>query len=131
MSIRTHSRQIIIQCLFQWSYDPLDPHILIREHTLNKKNNSFDLEFITSCVKGCIEKQQEIDTLIETTAQRHIKDISPMELAILRLGEFEIKYRQDIPYKVSITECIELSHKFGGPSSHKFINHVLDTISKV
>jgi len=49
---------------------------------------------------------------------------------ILRMGTFEILYRDDIPFKVSINEAVELAKKYGDVDSGKFVNGILDKIRK-
>ena len=51
--------------------------------------------------------------------------ISKTDLAILRLAVYEILYRDDIPYKVSVNEAVELAKLFSDDSSPSFINGVL------
>lgn len=56
--------------------------------------------------------------------------VSLVSMAILRLGAYEILYRDDIPEKVSINECIELSKKFDDEKTYIFVNGVLNAIAK-
>ena len=51
-----------------------------------------------------------------------------IELAIVRLGTYELKYRLDVPYRVVINEGIEMAKKFGGTEGHKFVNSLLDKL---
>jgi len=51
--------------------------------------------------------------------------IGRVELNILRLAVYEMKYDEDIPEKVAINEAVELAKKFGGDKSSSFINGVL------
>jgi Transcription termination factor len=53
-----------------------------------------------------------------------------VERAILRLSSYELKFREDVPYKVAINEGIELAKIFGAEDSHKFVNGVLDKAVK-
>ena len=48
-----------------------------------------------------------------------------VELTILRLGIYEIKFDEDIPTGVAIDEAVELAKKFGQDGSGAFINGVL------
>ena len=57
---------------------------------------------------------------------RSLKELGQIEKAILRISFYELYKRNDIPYKVSINEGIELAKLFGSEDSHKFINGVLD-----
>ena len=47
---------------------------------------------------------------------------------ILRLGIFELRYRTDIPAKVSINEAVDLGKRYGSGESGAFINGILDKI---
>jgi N utilization substance protein B len=57
-------------------------------------------------------------------------DLDMVERAILRLSAYELKFREDVPYKVAINEGIELAKIFGAEDSHKFVNGVLDKAVK-
>jgi N utilization substance protein B len=56
--------------------------------------------------------------------------ISKMDLAILKLAIYEIKYNE-IPYKVAINEAVELAKKYGEEKSKNFVNGVLASIVKI
>lgn len=53
------------------------------------------------------------------------KRMGKVELTILRLALFEIKYDDDVPEKVAINEAVELAKKFGGDDSPSFVNGIL------
>ena len=59
-----------------------------------------------------------------------IKDLTPIELALLRIGTYELAHRIDVPFKVAINEAVSLAKKFGAAESHKYINGVLDNVAK-
>ena len=48
-----------------------------------------------------------------------------VELTILRLALFEIRYDEEVPDKVAINEAVELAKKFGGDESPAFVNGIL------
>ena len=48
-----------------------------------------------------------------------------VDLAIIRLAVYEIKFEDDIPTKVSINEAVELAKKYGADESGAFVNGVL------
>ena len=59
---------------------------------------------------------------------RAVSDVDPIELAILRIGAYELMHRIDIPLRVVINEAIELAKEFGGTDGHKYVNSVLDKL---
>ena len=77
-------------------------------------------------VDGVIAKLPEIDKLLEEMTEGwKLKRLGRVELNILRLAVYEMKYDESIPEKVAINEAVELAKKFGGDESPAFINGVL------
>jgi N utilization substance protein B len=62
--------------------------------------------------------------------ERSVEELGPVELALLRIGSYELMERIDVPYKVVINESVNLAKKFGATDSHKFINGVLDQVAR-
>jgi transcription antitermination protein NusB len=56
--------------------------------------------------------------------------LDPVELAILRMGIYELSQRLDIHYRVIINEALELAKKFGSIEGYKFVNGVLDQAAR-
>lgn len=86
-------------------------------------------DFANTLVKGTHENLTKIDSIISRyTDNWEIKRMAVIDKNILRMGTFELLYRDDIPYKVSINEAIELAKKYGDVDSGKFVNGILDKI---
>ena len=49
---------------------------------------------------------------------------------ILRLITYELLFLKEIPIKVSINEAVDIAKKYGDKDSGKFVNGILDKISK-
>ena len=56
--------------------------------------------------------------------------MSKVDVNILRLAVYEMKYDEDVPVKVAINEAVELAKKFGGDDSSSFVNGILGKIAK-
>ena len=52
-----------------------------------------------------------------------------VDLTLLRLAVYEIKFEEDIPTKVAINEAVELAKRYGTDSSPAFVNGVLAKIA--
>ena len=71
----------------------------------------------------------EIDQIISSSSKEYdFKRISSVELNVLRLAIYELKFEGRIPPKVAITEAIRLTQRFGTPEGGGFVNAVLDAI---
>ena len=72
------------------------------------------------------DKLEEIDAMLnEASKGWKTTRMSKVDLAILRLAVYEMKYDEDIPVKVAINEAVELGKCFGGEESAHFINGIL------
>ena len=89
------------------------------------------IEYIKDCIYGIEQNKEEINKIIEDslTTEWKIDRISKINLSLLKLAIYEIKYK-DIPYKVEINEVVELGKKYGEEKSGKFINGALAKVVK-
>ena len=102
---------------------------LLKETEKNDDVNEEDMNYIKEVVHGVYENMKSLDEKIST----HLKGwtmerICKTDLAILRLAIYEILYREDIPYKVSVNEAVELAKAFSEDGSPAFVNGVLAEI---
>lgn len=88
-------------------------------------------KYIKDAVIGIKDNKEEIKSLIEKNlkADWNIDRISKIDLSLLELAIYEIKYNE-IPYKVAINESIELAKKYGEETSKNFINGILASVVK-
>jgi len=85
--------------------------------------------YIEEVVRGTVEKQDEIDSIISRHAKGwSISRMPKVDLAIMRLSIYEMRYRKDIPVNVSINEAVELAKKYSGEQSRTFVNGVLGKV---
>ena len=77
-------------------------------------------------VEKVLEKRPELDAAIDETAKGwSTRRMGKVELTILRLALFEIRFDEEVPDKVAINEAVELAKKFGGDESPAFVNGIL------
>lgn len=76
-------------------------------------------------------KLEEIDTMINEKSQGWSTDrMGKVDLTIIRLAVYEIKFDETIPEGVAINEAVELAKKFGQDESSGFVNGVLAKFSE-
>lgn len=78
----------------------------------------------STAIKPCA-----VDALFAGYLDRGTHELDKVELAILRLGSYELKHRIDVPFRVVIDEYVELTKLFGAEDAHKYINGVLDKVA--
>lgn len=103
------------------------------EEIFDKATNIRGLEvddYVKTVFFGAYENAARIDEAIEKNLKGwKMERISPVSMAILRLGCYELMFLSDIPGKVSINEAIELAKKFDDEKSYSFVNGVLNGVS--
>jgi len=102
------------------------------DDVLDEENENFVPEYLDLLVSGVIEKQAELDEIISKhlTKKWTLKRIAKMDLIILRLAIFEMKYisNEDVPRIVAVNEAVELTKAFSDDASSKFVNGVLSNV---
>ena len=104
------------------------------EEIFTKATEIRDLEYddyVKGVFFGAYQQAAVIDAAVEKNAKGwKLQRISPVSMAILRLGAYEIMFMSDIPSRVSINEAVELSKKYDDEKSYAFVNGVLNAVAK-
>ncbi|HSP39389.1 MAG TPA: transcription antitermination factor NusB [Frankiaceae bacterium] len=83
-------------------------------------------EYTVDLVEGVTAHRAELDALISTSSQDWtIERMPPVDRNLLRIGGFELLYRDDVPDAVAINEAVELAARLSTDESATFINGVL------
>ena len=128
---RTKDREEAFKLIYQTEINKEDYMGQLEYYLKDTEASPETSEYITDLVAGVNIRLQEIDSCIESylTASWRIDRISRIDLAILRMGYYEIKYREDVPKGAAINEAVDLAKKYGSETSGKFINGILANIS--
>lgn len=137
---RRKSREVAMRLLFQTTLneenleEALDNLKDVRESEESTKEKDYesidlrdvDIDYVKRIIKGIEENKEEIDEKIKGNLKNwKIERLSKVDLSILRLCTYELKFEEDIPSKVSVNEAIELAKKYSGEKAATFINGVL------
>lgn len=130
---RKKSREKAMEILFGMTLSKDAPTEAI---DIFKENNEdvikdLDLEYINNVINGVHNNLNDIDEAIKSVLEKwKLERISKVNLAILRIAVYEMKYVSDVPAKVAINEAIEIAKVYSDEKSVSFINGVLDKILK-
>ena len=85
-----------------------------------------DAAYITNKCNDIIAKIPELDEAVNAlTTGWKTSRMGKVDLSIIRLAVYEIKYEEDVPAKVAINEAVELAKMYGTDNSASFVNGVL------
>ncbi len=127
---RRRARALAMQGLYQRHFSKSAISDIEAEFMVDNDMSKVDIAYFRDLLRGVHREQGELDKLLEPFLDRPINEVDAIELAIVRLGAYELKNRIDVPYKVVINEGIEMAKKFGGTEGHKFVNSILDKLSR-
>jgi len=130
MATRHHARMAVVSLLY--AYDLGNGNIAKHTDEIleEKKIRNKQKDFALGLYEGVMENLEVCDKAII----KHLKDwdferLGTIERATLRLASYEIIFG-DLDSAVVINEAVEITKAFGTEQSPKFINGVLDAISK-
>ena len=126
---RRRAREFALQGIYQWQYTGEGASQVLKNLSELDEFADADQEFLGEQLRGTIAESDALRTQIEPLVDRKWGDLSPIERGILLLGAWELVHKQDIPYRVTINEAIELGKTFGGTDGHKYVNGVLDRLA--
>ena len=127
---RKHARDKVLQALYQWqlSGEDLD---WIRDHYVKEQGvSSGDEAYFIELLYKIPSQVSQLDEQFKKYVSKFEDHVDPIEINILRIATYEFQHHLEIPFKVVINEAVKLAKTYGADDSHKFINGVLDPLSK-
>ncbi|MBY5921490.1 transcription antitermination factor NusB [Ferrimonas balearica] len=128
-SERRKARRLAVQAIYSWQMSGNPVADIEHEFLTEQDTKGADLAYFRELLVGVVSQASNLDAKLKPNLARLVEEVDQLELAILRLGAFELMHRDDVPYKVVINEAIELAKAFGAEESHKFVNGVLDKLA--
>lgn len=85
-----------------------------------------DTIYIQDKFKQILAHLTEIDAMINEVAQGwKTSRMGKVELTLIRLAVYEIKFEEEVPTGVAINEAVELAKSYGTDDSASFVNGIL------
>ena len=131
MRKRTKSREIALKVLYRIDISKESPSEVLDE-VLKKEKDKDIKDFAQELILKTLENQVTLDQMITKHALHWKLDrMAIIDRNILRLTSYELIFCSNIPPKVSINEAVELAKKYGDQDSSKFVNGILDKITRL
>lgn len=131
---RRECREHLMVLLFQREFHPVEELNVQMDTYLEgiTKAKEDDLAYIRTKYNNTLEQLDEIDEIIEEVSEGwKIKRMGKVDLSIIRLAVYEMKYDDDIPIRVAINEAVEIAKKYGQDNSPSFVNGILSKVADV
>lgn len=128
---RSKVREHIFKMLFSIGFDAADADEQI-ELYLEQVEEASEEErgYMRKKVKDIAAHEEEIDAMInEHTTGWKTGRMNKVDLSVLRLAVYEMKWDDEVPVKVAINEAVELAKNFSGDEGPAFVNGVLGKLA--
>jgi N utilization substance protein B len=126
---RRRARECAVQALYSWQLSKNDIADVEHQFLSEQDVKDVDIVYFRELLSGVAVNAGLLDNLMAPVLSRQLEELGQVERAVLRIALYELKMREDVPYKVAINEAIELAKTFGAEDSHKFVNGVLDKVA--
>lgn len=130
---RSELREHIFYMLFRIEFNPPEEMLEQVELYINSLGDikEKDSTYMVGKYKHIVEHLNEIDeALNEQTEGWKTSRMNKVDLTILRLAVYEMKWDEEVPTGVAINEAVELSKKFSSDDEPAFVNGVLAKFTK-
>lgn len=127
---KQRARRFALQAIYQWQLTQEKFSAIQAKFLAQEEMVSVDTAYFTLIVQGVLDDQAALDSYLQPFVDRPLSKLDWVELAILRLGTYELLKCKDVPYKVVLNEAIELAKMFGATDSYKYINGILHLIAQ-
>jgi N utilization substance protein B len=129
MGYRRKSRELTLQALYQAEIGATEPLTHFALLCDNFKVDQKVIPLAHALLTGIAEHAAEIDELISRHAKNwRVGRMSVIDRSLIRLGVYEVLFRDDVPSTVAINEAIEIAKRFSTDDAPSFINGILDAI---
>lgn len=129
MNSRRVAREWALRILYahELAGEPVDK---IADDFLDGAREDANQRFCRTLTVHVVEKDEQIDALIKDAVEKwDLSRIAILDHIVLRMAIAEFLYFDDIPFKVTINEAIELAKRYSTAQSGRFVNGILDAVS--
>lgn len=126
---RRAARKLLVQALYQLQLADQPWQDVHAQFAVDPEAAGADLAFFRDALRHVATERAALDAELARFADIAPARLDPVEHGILLLGLYELQHRPDVPFRVAISEAVELAKKFGATDGYKFVNGVLDKLA--
>jgi N utilization substance protein B len=129
-ALRTRARRLAMQALYQWDLSGSNLSAIEVQFLEDEDFSKADKDYFHELLHEVPARLDEVEDAFTPYLDRPLKEIDPVERAVLRMAGYELLARLDIPYRVIINESVNLTKKFGAEQAYKYVNGILDQTAR-
>ena len=132
MSARSKARKRALDVLFEADAKDVPPASVLAE-TIRRRAADGDPDlnaYTIELVEGVVANRLAVDAALSASLEDWTLERLPaVDREVLRLGAYEVLFRDDVPDAVAISEAVELARSLSTDESPAFVNGVLGAVA--
>lgn len=127
---RSLSRRLALQALYQLQINPRTWQDTHRQFADDPEAERVDRDYFKELIEAIAPSSEALDAQLTKFGEIAPAELDPIEHAALWLGLHELAAHPELPYRVVLSEAVELTKRFGATDGHKYVNAVLDRAAR-
>ena len=127
---RSLARRLALQALYQIQLNPLPWQDIQKQFADDPEAERVDREYFGALIEAIAPNREALDLRLSGLSEIPPAELDPIEHAVLWLGLHELESHPELPYRVALSEAVQLTKQFGATDGHKFVNAVLDRAAR-
>jgi len=128
---RKKAREFAYQLIFSYLFNNEKDEFIEEKYNTDKELSDADVEYINFTFDIVKDNLDDIKAIIEKYAIGYqLYRIYKTDLAVLILAVAEMKYNEEVPDGVAISEAVTIIKKYSTAKSGPFVNGILASVYK-
>jgi N utilization substance protein B len=127
---RSLSRRLALQALYQLQINPRSWQDTHRQFAEDPEAERVDRDYFKELIEAIAPSSDALDAQLAKFGEIAPAELDPIEHAALWLGLHELAAHPELPYRVVLSEAVDLTKRFGATDGHKYVNAVLDRAAR-
>jgi N utilization substance protein B len=127
---RSLARRLAVQALYQLQINPRSWQDTHQQFAGDAEAERVDREYFLALLTAIAPNRDALDVRLAPFCEIPPHELDPVEHAVLWLGLHELANHPELPYRVALSEAVQLTKHFGATDGHKFVNAVLDRVAQ-
>jgi transcription antitermination protein NusB len=127
---RSLARRLALQALYQLQINPRPWQDVHQQYAQDPQSQRADLDYFRELLMAIAPNREAFDEQLSTLGEIPPAQLDPVEHAALWLGWHELQARPEVPYRVALSEAVNLAKQFGATDGYKYVNAVLDKAAR-
>jgi N utilization substance protein B len=123
---RRAARKLLAQALYQLQIAGAPWQDLYHQYLEDPDAAGADADFFREVLMHVAQSRDALDETLAKYSDIEPARLDPIEHGILWIALYELLHRPDVPFRVAISEAVDLAKRFGATDGYKYVNGVLD-----